>query len=448
MAVLYQVEEQGRQTAFVGEKEGGFTELHSLLERASAIVEVENSGFAEALSNAAAERGTPLRQVFADEAEALSHDLGHGGIVEQQVVIDLDNGRIRVEYDHRAGSLRESLDALSKHFPTAGANRIQNRLIAFLAEHDGSEELYKVLHDELGLTNQEIEAMGFDLTHRYEPDCGDAYQDIVDYIRFEQETSEIWPWFISCDEILSHETTLREIAGRMSAVGEWDEKALGIGKRGEARVEYRKVYFRIRSRYQFDSGWPAETDAAKFHEESRSLFQSVGWDLQPGGDSTSDTVTKGWQELYLHPMNFSGIIEMDEIPAIQELLKDAKSFCCYGFDCYERYWDITDEEYLAQLETKREEITHEILERCRTKRKNLYITGPVALNVAQKFSVHRLCDKEGKHNLANRFVGELMEQLVQDGLLVTTKTRNGPGVRTATDAEISSPLPGQQQMTL
>jgi len=45
-------------------------------------------------------------------------------------------------------------------------------------------------------------------------------------------------------------------------------------------------------------------------------------------------------------MNFSGIIEMDEIPAIQELLKDAKSFCCYGFDCYERYWDITEEEYL------------------------------------------------------------------------------------------------------
>ena len=46
--------------------------------------------------------------------------------------------------------------------------------------------------------------------------------------------------------------------------------------------------------------------------------------------------------------------------------------------------DITDEEYLAQLETKREEITHEILERCRTKRKNLYITGPVALKCRSK----------------------------------------------------------------
>ena len=44
-------------------------------------------------------------------------------------------------------------------------------------------------------------------------------------------------------------------------------------------MEYRKVYFRIRSRYQFDSGWPAETDAAKFHEESRvraGIYSPVG----------------------------------------------------------------------------------------------------------------------------------------------------------------------------
>lgn len=56
--------------------------------------------------------------------------------------------------------------------------------------------------------------------------------------------------------------------------------------------------------------------------------------------------------------------------------------------------------------------------------------------------------KEGNHDLANRFVEELVGQLIQDGLLVTAKTRNGPGIRTATDAEISSPLPGQQKMTL
>lgn len=159
MSVLYQIVEQGRHITFVSENGDGLAELHSLLARASAIVEDENSGFAEALSTAAAERGTPLRRAFADEAEALSHDLGHGGAAEQRVVIDLDDGRIRVEYDQRADSLQESLDALASHFPTTGANRIQNRLAALLAEHDGGEELYEVLHDELGLTNQEIEAM-------------------------------------------------------------------------------------------------------------------------------------------------------------------------------------------------------------------------------------------------------------------------------------------------
>ena len=201
-------------------------------------------------------------------------------------------------------------------------------------------------------------------------------------------------------------------------------------------MEYRKVYFRIRSRYQFDSEWTCESDAARFREESRHLFQNAGWQLHPGRSSISDTVTKGLQELCLHPMNFSGVIQLDEISGIQEFLKKEDSFRCYGNDCYERYWDLTDEEYRTQLERKREEIVRTILERCRTKRKNLYITGPFGLSIAQKFSVHRLCDKEGRKNLANRFVEELVEQLIREGQLVTAKTKNGPGIRTATNAEL------------
>lgn len=228
MAVLYQVVEQGRQSALVCENTDGITDLHALLAQAAANMKHTGGGFAEALSRAGTELGVPFRQVLADEAEALSHDLGHGGAAEQRILIDLDSGRMQVEYDHRADSLRESLETLADHFPTT-ATKIQNRLIAFLAEHDGSEELYEVLHDELGLTNREIEAMGFDLTHRYEPDCSDAYQDIVDYIQFEQETTEIWPWLISGDEILAHETTLWKIAGRLAASGEWDTESIYDG---------------------------------------------------------------------------------------------------------------------------------------------------------------------------------------------------------------------------
>ena len=62
----------------------------------------------------------------------------------------------------------------SEHQPEDTAaqrqERIADRLIAFLAEHDGSEELYQTLHGELGLSHGEMEAMGFDLAHRYEPE--------------------------------------------------------------------------------------------------------------------------------------------------------------------------------------------------------------------------------------------------------------------------------------
>ena len=128
-------------------------------------------------------------------------------------------------------------------------------------------------------------------------------------------------------------------------------------------MEYREVYFRIRSSYQYDSGWLDEGVERAFREESRRLFQTAGWELHPAreGSSSSDTVTKGQQDLYLHPMNFSGVIQTDEIPRLQELLEGAQTFQCQGVDCYERYWELTDEEYLAQLESKRGEIMQAML---------------------------------------------------------------------------------------
>ena len=218
-------------------------------------------------------------------------------------------------------------------------------------------------------------------------------------------------------------------------------------------MEYRKVYFRIRSSYQYDSGWPDEGAERAFREESRRLFQSAGWELHPAREDSgsSDTVTRGQQDLYLHPMNFSGVIRTDEIPQLRELLAGAHTFQCQGVDCYERYWELTGAEYLEQLEARRDEIIDAILERYQTKRKNLYVTGPAELSIAKRFSVHRLCDKDGKNNLANRYVGELVERLIQEGRLVTAETRNGLGIRTATGAELrqrEGPLPGQQQMIL
>ena len=42
-----------------------------------------------------------------------------------------------------------------------------------------------------------------------------ALRAVTDYLRFEQETSEIWPWFLSAEEMLGDERTLHEVSAAL-----------------------------------------------------------------------------------------------------------------------------------------------------------------------------------------------------------------------------------------
>ena len=46
-------------------------------------------------------------------------------------------------------------------------------------------------------------------------------------------------------------------------------------------MAYRKVYFRIRTEC-YSSGWSSDADRAAFKEESRRLFQELGWTVTLG----------------------------------------------------------------------------------------------------------------------------------------------------------------------
>jgi len=199
-------------------------------------------------------------------------------------------------------------------------------------------------------------------------------------------------------------------------------------------MAYRKVYFRIRTE-GYASGWSSGADRAAFKEESRRLFQALKWTVKLGSNGGCDTVTKDQQDLYLHPSSFSGVIDEANIEALQEQLVQARIFHCYHVDRYEEYQDLSDESYRAELEAKRDEITGYILEKCRTKRSNLYIVDPVAVHVAEHFEVCRLCDKDRHNKIGNQFVAELMDELLQKGWLVAAETSQGKGIRTATSKE-------------
>ena len=175
-------------------------------------------------------------------------------------------------------------------------------------------------------------------------------------------------------------------------------------------MTYRKVYFRIRTE-GYVSGWSSDADRSSFKEESRRLFQELGWTIKLGHNGGCDVVTKDRQDLYLHPTSFSGVMEETNIQLLQEQLLNAQTFHYEGVDRYEEYQDLSDEEYRAELEAKRNEITGYILEKCRTKRSNLYIVAPVAVHVAEHFEIRRLCDKDRRNRVGNRFVAYLNAEL-------------------------------------
>ena len=202
-------------------------------------------------------------------------------------------------------------------------------------------------------------------------------------------------------------------------------------------MAYRMVYLRIRSN-GYNAGWTSDTGQTAFKEESRRIFQELGWTLKPGSNGVCDTVTKGHQDFYLHPTSFSGVLDEANIQPLQEQLSKALTFQCYHADRYEEYLDWSDEEYRAALEAKRGEITNFILEQCRTKRSNLYIVDPVADRVAQQFEVCRLCDKDRKNGVGKQFMADLIAQLLQEGRLVTEETDYGEGIRTATAKELGT----------
>lgn len=201
-------------------------------------------------------------------------------------------------------------------------------------------------------------------------------------------------------------------------------------------MTYRKVYFRIDSDYKWDIGFSSDAEKLRFHQEAADLFRSTGWEIKPRSrDCISNTVVKGVQNLYLHPMEFSGVISEDEISQIEALLAVATSFRCRGTDRYEKFLDMSDDAYMEYLESKRIEITAAILEKYRTKRRNLYFPGDTVLSVATRFSVNRLCDQEGYHNKANLFVGSLVDELISQGNLVTAQKNGKLFIRTAMKAD-------------
>ena len=202
-------------------------------------------------------------------------------------------------------------------------------------------------------------------------------------------------------------------------------------------MTYREIGISIHSAYS--QGWPDDISQRAFRTETRKLFRDAGWQVEeePLDSGHCDTVRNGKDALYLHPDLFSGVMQEDHIPALQQFLSSAATFHVLGTDLRMECFDLTDEEYRQRLEQQTEQIDNAILEACRTKRRNLFHTGPIAARVGRQFAIRRLTDwEQSGPYIAEGYIGERIGQLVADGRLITVQTRYGQGLRTATEAEL------------
>ena len=199
------------------------------------------------------------------------------------------------------------------------------------------------------------------------------------------------------------------------------------------------VYWQVDEFYCFDYLAPHLDESMSIFEFNSLTEQLSKLDARQeiAMEGLLDTVRNGKDALYLHPVLFSGVMQEDHIPEVQQLLSNAATFRVLGTDLRRECLDLTDEEYRQRLEEQTEQIDNAILEACRTKRRNLFCTAPVAVRVGRQFAIRRLTDwEQSGPYIAEGYVGERIEQLIADGRLITAQTRYGQGLRTATEAEL------------
>ena len=216
--------------------------------------------------------------------------------------------------------------------------------------------------------------------------------------------------------------------------------------------KYSNTHFRIRKNGYDSSGrteWEANTRIA-YENEVSEILEANGWDVHKSLRSgVSSTASKGRNHLYLHPQDFSGVVENSEREVLFEAFKNADTFLCETVDVYREIFDMTDEELTENLNNAREAIESELLEAFTTKRSNLYFSevGPFGLDgkIGKKYSVERLAieGKRSHHGVDRRidgicatFAGEVFQSLVDSGKIVTSQTKNGIGYRSANKKEL------------
>ena len=106
------------------------------------------------------------------------------------------------------------------------------------------------------------------------------------------------------------------------------------------RTDLKKVYFRLNSPYEWGKGMSEEL-SEPFNEEVLAILNELGFDIANDGSSSFSCPegVQGEQNLYMHPMDFSGILSDENYLKAKEVIERATEkssiFSIRSIDVYE-----------------------------------------------------------------------------------------------------------------
>lgn len=127
------------------------------------------------------------------------------------------------------------------------------------------------------------------------------------------------------------------------------------------KENYRNLAISLYSGYEWGFGMlPAASNA--FHNEMQALFTSSGWEYHaPHYSNTCPEYSKGNSHLYCHPLKISGPCEANLVDEVVFIVSKAKECSILEVEDKGRIYDVSEDNYLAALETLRPSIEQDLL---------------------------------------------------------------------------------------
>ena len=184
------------------------------------------------------------------------------------------------------------------------------------------------------------------------------------------------------------------------------------------KTKYQKVYFRIEAGYVWSKG--LETDRyIEIEAELAKIFKPLGFQEKPDRMScAAPEYIRGKENLYCHPMSFSGYLAVENIPVIEAILKEAKTFSLTSTDRYDEAYNYAPEELSTEIASRKEAIQQEILAIYKTKRRNLFRSRSELNRIKLNVPCFDTCENR---SIKDSYIIQVFNELVQNKALIESE---------------------------